>query len=242
MTESLGAHSLTTCILCRCHSSRIFKITNGLTSKTHNQKKKPFIRSTPFLFLFSSRRRMLVPTRTVSEEAVEKGWLWSIQPLVTWAKWLGIDLSSGERQKCSWWFVLYSVFVLFISISIQLPCLNYVIDNHKIISITFTIENSYNSDTFSWNTVMDFVNFAVHSLGTHVIFLSVFRARWNLVGETFQNLELFLKFSFFDRIRKASILGLVWIILLVSTKQNVCSYFTFKNTYFFFYYFSILHC
>ncbi|EFX87880.1 hypothetical protein DAPPUDRAFT_346911 [Daphnia pulex] len=163
---------------------------------------------------------MLVPTRTVSEEAVEKGWLWSVQPLVTWAKWLGIDLSdlsSGGRKKVSRWFVLYSVFVLLISVSLQLPCLSYIINNHKEISVTFTIENSYNSDTFSWNTAMDYVNFAVHSLATHVIFLSVFRARWNLLGETFQNLESFLKFSFFDRIRKASILGLVWIILLHTT-------------------------
>jgi hypothetical protein len=172
---------------------------------------------------------MLVPTRTVSEEAVEKGWLWSVQPLVTWAKWLGIDLSSG--QKFSRCFVLYSLFVLLTSMSIQLLCLSYVIDNHKEISVTFTIETSYHSDTFSWNTAMDYVNYAVHSLATHVIFLSVFRARWNLLGETFQNLESFLKFSFFDRIRKASILGLVWIILLVSIKQYVFSYLTFKNLF-----------
>ena len=162
---------------------------------------------------------MLVRTRALSEEAVENGWLWSIQPLVIWARWLGVDLSNGDRPKFCWWFVLYSVFVFFISIIFQVLCLIYVIDNHKEISITFTLENRFNSDTFSWNTVMDFVNFAVHSLGTHVIFLSAFRTRWNLLGEAFQNLESFLKFNFFSRIRKASILGLFWIILLVRVKQ-----------------------
>lgn len=159
---------------------------------------------------------MLVRTRSLSEEPGEKGWLWSVRPLVIWAKWLGVNLSNEDRRKVCWWFVLYTFSVLLISIVFQFLCLNYVINNYKQISSIFTLETGYNSDTFAWNTVMDFTNFAIHSLGIHIIFVFVFPSRWRLLVEAFQNLESFLNFNFFNRVRKASILGLFWIIILVS--------------------------
>nr|CAH0111917.1 unnamed protein product [Daphnia galeata] len=164
----------------------------------------------------SSRSRMLVRTRsTISGEAVEKGWLWSVQPLVISAKCLGINLSNGNRQSTCWWFI--TVLVLLFFIITQFLCLKFIINNYKEISQTFIFEINNNSDTFAWNTVMDFVNFAVHSLGIHIMFVFAFRSRWCLLVEAFQNLESFSDFNFFNKIRKASILGVFWIIILQTT-------------------------
>lgn len=208
-------------VFCQCHSPLVREIINGLTiSKT--QIRKPIWVNTLLFFMSSSRSRMLVRTRsTISGEAVEKGWLWSVQPLVISAKCLGINLSNGNRQSTCWWFI--TVLVLLFFIITQFLCLKFVINNYKETSQTFIFEINNNSDTFAWNTVMDFVNFAVHSLGIHIMFVFAFRSRWCLLVEAFQNLESFSDFNFFNKIRKASILGAFWIIILVRIIfKNMC--------------------
>lgn len=147
-----------------------------------------------------------------------KDWLWSIKPLVTWLKWLGVNLSSGIQRNTSRCFVLYSIFCLLLFIVCQVFCLDYVLKNHKELSNIFVGEYGFNSDTSAWNIVLYFANFAAHGLGCHVILLSFFSSRWSSLIEAFQNLESFLSTESFIRIRRASLMGVCWIIIVVSMK------------------------
>ncbi|KAI9562853.1 hypothetical protein GHT06_010308 [Daphnia sinensis] len=163
---------------------------------------------------------MVVPERSERNEAAkmsDKDWLWSIKPLVTWLKWLGVNLSNRNQSNSCRYFTLYSIFVLLLSIVCQVLCLDYVVKNHKELSNTLVTENGLNSDAFAWNTVLDFANFAAHGLGCHIVLVSFFSGRWNLLVEAFQDLEPYLSEDFFVGIRRASVMGVCWIIIMQAT-------------------------
>lgn len=159
----------------------------------------------------------------------DKNWLWSTTPLVTWLKWLGVNLSDRNQTNSCWYFTLYSIFCLLFSIVCQVLCLNYVLKHHKELSNTLVTENGFNSDAFTWNTVLDFVNFAAHGLGCHIVLVSFFSGRWNLLVKAFQDLESFLSADFFVGIRRASVMGVCWIIIMHTTLCFIVSSYHISN-------------
>lgn len=127
----------------------------------------------------------------------DKNWLWSTTPLVTWLKWLGVNLSDRNQTNSCWYFTLYSIFCLLFSIVCQVLCLNYVLKHHKELSNTLVTENGFNSDAFTWNTVLDFVNFAAHGLGCHIVLVSFFLGSLEFISKSFPGFGIISECRFF---------------------------------------------
>lgn len=162
---------------------------------------------------------MAVQGRTKREKTAKKDWLWSVQPLVTWFKWLGVDLiNDNQTESRRWWFVLYRIFCLLMIFAMEILCLNDIFSNLKKVSNVYVSDEEFNTNTFAWNSAIDYANFAIHSTGTHLVLISVMRARWMSLVKAFQRLQPFFNDDFHVGLRKASILGVLYVIIVVCTR------------------------
>lgn len=163
---------------------------------------------------------MAIQERTKREKTAKKDWLWSVQPLVTWFKWLGVDLiNDNQTESRRWWFVFYRIFCLLMIFAVEILCLNDIFRNLKKVSNVYVSDEEFNTDTFAWNSAIDYTNFAIHSTGTHLVLISVIRARWRPLVKAFQRLQPFFNDDLFARVRKASILGILYVIILVCKRD-----------------------
>ena len=198
------------CLFCHCHSLPL--ATESFCVFLMNRRKTE--QATNWQF-FNSWLTMAAQERTRREEASQpKDWLWSVQPLVNWLKWIGIDLNSHNAVWRKWWFALYRIVCPLMFLSGEVYCLHEVLTNFKQFSIVY-ITDGFNSDAFAWNVAIDYTNFAIHCTGSHLVLLFVVRTRWCSLEKTFQRLQSFLDIDFFTRIRRASILSLIYVIVAV---------------------------
>ncbi len=162
---------------------------------------------------------MAVQERTdvgkVVKSLEKNSWLWSIQPLLNCTKWLGVDLLDVNQIKICPWFVLHRLFCLLLTIGNQVICLLYVFGNAKQLSGNYISENGFNSDAFTWNAAIDFLNYSVHSIGCHLVLLIIVRARWSCLVKSFQVLEPFFGGSYLVAFRKASVFAILYCIVVV---------------------------
>ena len=146
---------------------------------------------------------------------LESDWLWSVQPFLTWLKYLGVDLFNGNQIKSSRWFVFYRLFFLFLTIASQIACLFFVFKNNKQLSNSYVSDDGFNSDALAWNSAIDFTNYAIHSVGCHLVLISHFRVRWTSLAISFKCIESFMKRNVFVAIRKASFAAILFVIITV---------------------------
>ena len=162
---------------------------------------------------------MPVGERMDEEEVVklESDWLWSVEPFRIWFKYLGVDLfnNNGNKFKSSGWLVLYRLFFLFLTIASQIACLLFILRNTKQLSSNYVSDDELNSDALAWNVAIDFTNYAIHSVGCHLVLISHFRVRWTSLAISFQCVESFLNRNVFVAIRKASIAAILYVIIVV---------------------------
>ena len=160
-----------------------------------------------------------------TEPLFEKDWLWSVQPLLTWFRYLGVDLLHADQENSCPCFLIYRLFCLLLSIGNQVFCLCYVYNNVKNVSDKFISDKGFNSDTFTWNSSIDYVNYAFHSIGCHLVLLCVVRTRFSSLVTSFQRLESFLNRDVVDAIRKICILAIFYVIIVVRCSTQAIQYF-----------------
>jgi hypothetical protein len=74
----------------------------------------------------------------------------------------------------------------------------------------------FDTSTAAWNAVIDFVNYALHGIGTHVIMLTVVRKRWMDLMDTFHRSKDVFTHDKYIQIRKIATFGVAYVIFLVS--------------------------
>ncbi|KAI9562831.1 hypothetical protein GHT06_010286 [Daphnia sinensis] len=72
----------------------------------------------------------------------------------------------------------------------------------------------FNTETATLNWIIDFINYGIHAIGTHVILLTAMRPLDLL--KSFNRMKLVLAANNYNGVRRISSLGIVYIILVVS--------------------------
>lgn len=141
-----------------------------------------------------------------------------LRPLVLWVRLLGIDLSLGKTNTRAskhrkWFIICYTITCLLANVSCQLNVIIYIFLNFSNFSLDG--KNQLKTVTSSWNAIADFINYAIHGVGGHLILLTVIRSRWTNLVQSFQHLDKSLAPKFFAKLRCITIFSVAFIIFWV---------------------------
>ena len=133
---------------------------------------------------------------------------WALNPILVFIRWIGIDLLGG-----GWFFLFYSLLCLSLNLAAELDIVIFL--KHPEL-YTGKKYGSGMTATSSWNSFIDFSNYAVHSIGAHLILLKVVRTRWGkLLRSLHSCCTLYRNHQFYNRLHKMSVFGVIYIILSV---------------------------
>jgi len=152
-----------------------------------------------------------------------KSWAWSIFPLIIWTRILGVnlaDISNSSAKRHHWLIIVHGGFCLLCHLAGHIDILYYLQGKLKLGSLEHSGGFNFETSTATWNSVIDFLNYAVHGIGTHVIMLTVIRKRWIDLMEIFHRSEDVFSDERYIRIRKIATFGVAYVILLVSIFLN----------------------
>jgi hypothetical protein len=151
------------------------------------------------------------PTSTIS-------WSWSIRPLVIWIRILGVDLpdiSNSLTRRYQWRLWIYGV-ICFFSHAIGELDIIYFLHYKSRACFERAGGVNYGTTTATWNTIIDYTNYAVHALAIHTVLVTVIRMRWIDLTEIFHRSSLVFTDENYVRLRRMSFFGVIYVILLVS--------------------------
>lgn len=155
--------------------------------------------------------------RTTSEK---QQLLNNLRPILIWIRFLGIDLLKQQRNSNSSLFfylwLAYGLLTLSLNFASQVDVL-YFFKNPE--SFRFVSGGQFESETFFWNIIIDYTNHAIHGVGSHLIFFIIIRCRSGRLLEALRSCEHIMEPSFFVRLRKLTIFGVAYIIILVNIIQ-----------------------
>ena len=146
-----------------------------------------------------------------------------LRPFVLWVRLLGIDLSDDEKRnatskKKKWFIICYATTCLLANIASQLNVIIYIFFNLSTFSLVE--KNKLETVTSSWNAIADFINYAIHGVGGHLILLTVIRSRWTNLIQSLQFLDKSLDPKFFARLRRITIFSVAFIIIWVCLNEK----------------------
>lgn len=149
-------------------------------------------------------------------------WSWSIQPLVTWIRILGVDIPdfSTENRRCyhRWFSFVYGILCFFVHLTCQFDVL-YVLFRQRMETLRQTKEE-FESAIDSWNLIFDYINYTINAVCGHLILLTIIRPRWIAMMEHFQEAQLYFNEEHYVRIRNVSLRSVVFVILIVKKRFN----------------------
>ena len=153
---------------------------------------------------------------------------WSLRPLLIFIRCIGIPLPSGEnisKVKCHLNVVHTGICFLFNCCS-QMGLLYFIL---KRISLSEVIaQETLDTVTSSINIIIDYSNYALAPLLCHFILLAIVRPRWTAMITSLSCLECQLDQQFFIKLRRITIVGIGFIVLLVFVLFcNDTNYYTF---------------
>ena len=155
--------------------------------------------------------------------SVENGkcWSWSIQPLVTWIRILGVDLpevcSTSYQSRYRWWMTFYGIFCFAANALGQFEVFSFlhVLQTKALSGTPERVEEFDWTKTTILIYIIDFCNYSVNGIGTQIIFLVVIRSRWIDLMDIFQKSQVHFNGEHYSQIRKMSIIGIAYIIIVV---------------------------
>ena len=159
---------------------------------------------------------------------VKKRMSWSFRPILIWIRWIGIDIREDDKHKSRW--QIYGLLCLLFNLACEADVLNFLRRPElyyysRPSEMDYSLSNStdfnraeYNSITSSWNGIIDFTNYAVHSIGSQLLLLTVIRPRWGNLMAILKRCESQLGDAkdFYVNMRKMSIFGVIYVIVMVS--------------------------
>lgn len=135
----------------------------------------------------------------------------SFHPILVWFRCIGIDLMESSDNKLDRMFwLLYSISCFLLNLAAEVDILNFL----KNPELYFTGGAKLETATSSWNATIDFVNYATHSIGSHLILLTVVRTRLKRLLKVM--LRCNSQRNFYTKLYRLSIFGVLYIILIVS--------------------------
>ena len=142
----------------------------------------------------------------------------SITPLLIWLQVIGISLpdhqQSSSSSSCrSSLFSIYGFFCFLLHLASQVYMIS-LLHNREFYALIMSVEE-VKSDTVSWNLFIDFINIAVIGIGSHFLLFFVVRGRWGRLLDAVMSCTPQLDSKFYDRLRKLSIFGSVYVASLV---------------------------
>lgn len=163
---------------------------------------------------------MSIQTCSSALQETTKCWSWSIQPLVTWIRILGVDIPDVSRARVrrrhDWLFFFYGVSAFLLHAIGQIDVLYYVnsMRIQQLLQKTGTL--GFGTATATWNYVIDFSNYVFYAIGGHLVLLLTIRSRWAAMMECFNQTQLTFDENFFIELRIFSKRGVTFVIFLVS--------------------------
>ena len=136
---------------------------------------------------------------------------WSLRPLNFWLR-LTTGIGLLETNICNPILICYQFACLMANILIQILILR------KITLDPASVTTSYDllTTTEIWNTVIDYVNWAVSSLIAHLTLLVVISHRLMIIVGVFCRLTSIFDRFFYLKLRRLCIIGVACVVLLVS--------------------------
>lgn len=199
--------------------------TNFLSNYKRN-KEKTLTKCLVKVYSISFVSQTVMATRTSSFSVETPNffccWEWSVRPLIIWLHILGVDLPDAiysSKSYCRWLSLAYRIFCFLLHTSGEINSLLYYLLGTKndvhFLSLEQTYGAIYITTTATWNWAIDFINYAVHGIGIHVILVTVVRAQWVDLTKIFQRLQEILPDENYIRIRRLSSFGVAYIIFIV---------------------------
>ena len=146
-----------------------------------------------------------------------RNFLWSLEPVTKLMGLLGIPIpSSMEVSSCRLTCHLYCIFCFLTVMLIQSIQVIHIIYNVKDVSMGYL--NGLSSSALSWNFIIENINLALYSVGSHICLLLLTRSKtWTDIIDSFKLLDENLPNNnlFAYSHRKLSIKILIYIIFPV---------------------------
>jgi hypothetical protein len=148
-----------------------------------------------------------------------KNLTWSLRPLLLFTNCIGIHLpdcaahSSTIKRNQRWIKFSHTLFCFLLNVVSQVGSFVFLLRSKS----TFGVIGQDNLDTTTAfvNAICDYANYAIASVGSHLILLVVVRPRWVEVISSFQCYEKQLKREFYIKLRRVSLLGVCLTAFLV---------------------------
>lgn len=117
------------------------------------------------------------------------GFDWSLEPITKCMRLIGIQIpSSNDVSSCWLTCHLYRIFCFLLVSFVQLSLVIQVFSNARSIANSYTNGNS--TMTFSWNFIIDNLNLALYTVGSHISFLLLTRPQiWMDLAHSYKLLE-----------------------------------------------------
>lgn len=159
-----------------------------------------------------------------SRQPSRKSWSWSMEPLVTWIRILGInipDISTTTTSRHRWFFIFYGTLCFLINVVCQIDIICFFnsksVDNSSK-GVDGVIDTTKTA-TY-WNSFTDFTNYSVYSLGGHLVLLIVIQPRWAKMTQCFQRTSLIFNDENFTRLRHITVFGIGYVVTVVINFGN----------------------
>lgn len=144
---------------------------------------------------------------------------WSFRPLLIFIRCIGIHLPSGQNINCNTKCHLTRKLAVHTWICLLFNFCSQVGDLYLIVEQMSTSETigqePLDAITSYIYVIIDYSSYALAPLLCHLILLTIVRPRWAILMKSLHFLESQLDQQFFIKLRRITIIGTAFIILLV---------------------------
>ena len=139
-----------------------------------------------------------------------------LSPFLNWMEIFGVRPCPPKGSKFRWFCWFFHRWVcLLLTIAVLTFNIFYFKCNTKDIVASLSISKNP-TKTFSWNVFIDYVNTIVHILSAHLSLFFILFKNWNGLQDALHQLSNCFNSEYKVKFRKISIIGIIYIILLVS--------------------------
>ena len=143
----------------------------------------------------------------------------SLRPLLLFFRCIGIHFPDEEKDpslklsKLSKWKSVHAGICFVLNLSSQVATLFFIFN--KIFLFEMIGQESVDTITSATLLAIDYTNYALAPAICHFIVLTIVRPRWTVIIKSFSHLENQLVPQFYVKLRRITLVGLSFIIILV---------------------------
>ena len=140
---------------------------------------------------------------------------WSLRPLLKFFSFIGIHLpdEEGNFENGKYSKLFYAGICFLFNLSSQVATLFFILK--KIFFFETTGQESLDTVTCALILAIDYTNYSLAPAICHFIALIIVRSRWIALMKSFQYLESQLEDEFYVKLRRITVVGIIFAILMV---------------------------